>query len=249
MCVHTQSCPTLFDPMDCSPPGSSVHVIFQARILEWVAISSSRGSSQPSLLHLLHWQADSLPLCHLGITLHVYNKILLFLAWHTNRRNLNTNTNTKFSLFRSGRSVRECQIYNSIVQQNVMYRLRDTQCSRNQKGQNTFSRNIYSTVSRPYLQLLHPGFSQPGQKYSQKKSHRKLQKMIQRRLVWPLSKNNMPIHEAVYSFQSQKKKKISKKTSPSVLSTLHTPSYLPGSILLCKVRGEGGPAHGRIRLP
>ena len=40
-----QSCPTLCDPMDCSLPGSSVHEIFQARILEWVAISSSRGSS------------------------------------------------------------------------------------------------------------------------------------------------------------------------------------------------------------
>ena len=37
----------LFDPMDCSPPGSSVHGISQARILEWVAISFSRGSSRP----------------------------------------------------------------------------------------------------------------------------------------------------------------------------------------------------------
>ena len=43
----TQSYPTLCDPMDCSPPGSSVHGILQARILEWVAISFSRGSSQP----------------------------------------------------------------------------------------------------------------------------------------------------------------------------------------------------------
>ena len=43
-----QSCPTLWDPMDCSLPGSSTHGIFQARILEWVAISFSRGSSQPS---------------------------------------------------------------------------------------------------------------------------------------------------------------------------------------------------------
>ena len=42
-----QSCPTLCDPMDCNPPGSSVHGILQARILEWVAISFSRGSSQP----------------------------------------------------------------------------------------------------------------------------------------------------------------------------------------------------------
>ena len=43
----TQSCLTLWDRMDCSPPGSSVHGIFQARILEWVAIPFSRGSFQP----------------------------------------------------------------------------------------------------------------------------------------------------------------------------------------------------------
>ena len=42
-----QSCPTLCDPMDCSPPGSSVHGILQARVLECVAISFSRGSSWP----------------------------------------------------------------------------------------------------------------------------------------------------------------------------------------------------------
>ena len=42
-----QSCPTLCDPVDCSPPGSSVHGILQARILEWVAISFSRGYSRP----------------------------------------------------------------------------------------------------------------------------------------------------------------------------------------------------------
>ena len=42
-----QSCPTLWDPVDCSPPGSSAHGILQARILEWVAISFSRGSSRP----------------------------------------------------------------------------------------------------------------------------------------------------------------------------------------------------------
>ena len=42
-----QLCPTLCDPMDCSPPVSSVHGIFQARVVEWVAISFSRGSSQP----------------------------------------------------------------------------------------------------------------------------------------------------------------------------------------------------------
>ena len=42
-----QACPTLCDPMDCRPPGSSVYGILQARILEWVAIPFSRGSSQP----------------------------------------------------------------------------------------------------------------------------------------------------------------------------------------------------------
>ena len=42
-----QLCPTIFDPMDCNLPGSSVHVILQARILEWVAIPFFRGSSQP----------------------------------------------------------------------------------------------------------------------------------------------------------------------------------------------------------
>ena len=45
--VRAKSCPTLCSPVDCSPPGSSVHGILQARILEWVAISCSRGSSRP----------------------------------------------------------------------------------------------------------------------------------------------------------------------------------------------------------
>jgi len=60
-CSVTQSCLILCDPMDCSLPGSSVHGILQARTLEWVAISSSRGIllTQGSKLHLLHWQVDS----------------------------------------------------------------------------------------------------------------------------------------------------------------------------------------------
>ena len=44
-CVCAQWCLTLCDPMDCSPPGSSVHGILQARIAEWVAIPFSKGSS------------------------------------------------------------------------------------------------------------------------------------------------------------------------------------------------------------
>ena len=62
MCSVVQSCLTLCDPMDCNPPGSSVHGIFHARIQDWVAIPFSRGFSQsrdwtrsPTL------QVDSLP--------------------------------------------------------------------------------------------------------------------------------------------------------------------------------------------
>ena len=59
-----------FDPVDCSPPGSSVHGIFQARILEWIAIChfllQGIFLTQESNLGLLHWQAASLPLSHLG---------------------------------------------------------------------------------------------------------------------------------------------------------------------------------------
>ena len=47
MCSVTQSCLTLCNPLDCSPPDSSVHAIPKARILEWVAVSYSRGSSPP----------------------------------------------------------------------------------------------------------------------------------------------------------------------------------------------------------
>ena len=47
LCLVTQLCPTLCHPRDCSPPGSSVQGTLQARILEWVATPSSRGSSQP----------------------------------------------------------------------------------------------------------------------------------------------------------------------------------------------------------
>ena len=65
-----QLCQNLCDPMDCSPPGSSVPGIFQARILEQVAMSSPRLSSQlrdqTHISCLLHWQAGSLPLVQRG---------------------------------------------------------------------------------------------------------------------------------------------------------------------------------------
>ena len=56
-----QLCPTLSDPMDGSLLGSSVHGIFQARVLEWGAISSSRGSSQPRDQTQVSCIADALP--------------------------------------------------------------------------------------------------------------------------------------------------------------------------------------------
>ena len=53
-----QSCPTLCDPMDCSLPGSSVHGIFLARVLEWVAIPFSRKSSQLRDQTQVSWTAS-----------------------------------------------------------------------------------------------------------------------------------------------------------------------------------------------
>ena len=69
-CLIAKSCPTFCDPVDCSPPGSSVHGISQARVLEWGAISLSRESSQPRdrthISCISRW--IPLPLSHLGST-------------------------------------------------------------------------------------------------------------------------------------------------------------------------------------
>ena len=76
MCLVAQACPTLCDLMDCSPPGSSVHGIFQARILQWVAISYLGDLPFPGiepdtwvscigrqiLYHCANWEA---PILHL----------------------------------------------------------------------------------------------------------------------------------------------------------------------------------------
>ena len=71
MSLLLQWCSTLCGPMDWSPPGSSVHGILQARILEWVAMPSSRWSSQHRdwthvCLHLLHCKWILYHLSHLG---------------------------------------------------------------------------------------------------------------------------------------------------------------------------------------
>ena len=67
-----QSCPTLCDPMDCSLPGSSIHGIFQARVLQWVAMSFSRRSSQPRdrtrvSISSLHKMCYALSLSHVWL--------------------------------------------------------------------------------------------------------------------------------------------------------------------------------------
>ena len=71
MCAKSlQLCLTLHNPMDCSLPSSSAHGILQARTLEWVAVSFSRGSSQPRIKPpppaAPALKADSLPLSHQG---------------------------------------------------------------------------------------------------------------------------------------------------------------------------------------
>ena len=86
MCA--QSCPTLRNPMDCSSPDFSVHGIFQARILEWVVISFSKGSSPPKdrtifscvscngrqiLYHCTTWKAMSPALLKISINNHTIN--------------------------------------------------------------------------------------------------------------------------------------------------------------------------------
>ena len=63
-----QSCPTLCDPMDCSLPGFSVRGIFQARVLEWVAISFSRGSSWPRDRTQVIHNKDSIKVCCAPLT-------------------------------------------------------------------------------------------------------------------------------------------------------------------------------------
>ena len=70
VCYVTSVLSESLRPIDCSLPGSSVHGILQARILEWVTMPSSRGSSRPRdrtyVSCLLHWQAGSLPLAPPG---------------------------------------------------------------------------------------------------------------------------------------------------------------------------------------
>ena len=89
LCSVTQSFLTLCDPMDCSPPGSSVYVIFQARNIGVGCHVLLQGifpiqGSNSHLFHLLHWQVGSLPRSHLGSPIYIYMSSL-FLYWWTLR--------------------------------------------------------------------------------------------------------------------------------------------------------------------
>ena len=98
MCSVVQSCPTLWGPMGCSPPGSFAHDISQARILEWGVISSSRGifptqGLNSCLLCLLHWEAGSLPLAPPGkpcihTHTHTHTHIYIYIYTHTYMQHL-----------------------------------------------------------------------------------------------------------------------------------------------------------------
>ena len=79
VCLVTQLCLTLWDFMDCNLPGSSVHGILQARILEWVTMHSSRGSFQPKdqTQGLLHCRWILCHLSHQGSSyIYIYTKCI-----------------------------------------------------------------------------------------------------------------------------------------------------------------------------
>ena len=103
VCACTQSCPTLCGPMDCRPPGSSIHGILQAKVLKWVAISYSRGSSQSrDQTHvcycLLHWQGGPLPLAPSGKPCFPYIRKCYFLRLSSLKPRQNTICKTPCSL-------------------------------------------------------------------------------------------------------------------------------------------------------
>ena len=85
VCSVTQSCLTLYNPVNCTPPGSSVHGIFSGKntgvgyhfLLQGIFLTQGLN---PCLLHLLHWQVDSLLLSHLGRPFDFQN-VLKVAAW------------------------------------------------------------------------------------------------------------------------------------------------------------------------
>ena len=89
-----QSCLTLWDPMDCSPPGSSIHGIFQARVLEWAAIAFSDRCDRWTIKKAAYWRIDA---CEFWCW-----RKLLRVPWTTRRSNQSIlkEINTEYSLER-----------------------------------------------------------------------------------------------------------------------------------------------------
>ena len=90
MCSNAQLSPTGWDHMDCSPPGSSVHGILQARVLEWSAISPSRGSSPPRDGSLISYvscigRQSLYHQCHLGSPI-VYMQSIFYIQRERKQR-------------------------------------------------------------------------------------------------------------------------------------------------------------------
>ena len=90
-CLVAQSCPTLCNPTDSSPPGSSVHGISQARILEWVAMPFSRGSSWPRNRTRVSWIAGR-----------------FFNSWATREALFKVYYSSKFRFNRPGKDPENC---------------------------------------------------------------------------------------------------------------------------------------------
>ena len=107
MCVCAQSCPTLWDSMVYSPPGSSAHGIFQVRILEWVAISYSSRSTWLRDWTLVSWVSCIgrwivYQLCHLGspvLFVSIYNFILSIGIIFWMYRHINKKFKVLYSFF------------------------------------------------------------------------------------------------------------------------------------------------------
>ena len=82
----TQSCPTLRDPMDCSPPGSSVHEIFQARVLEWGAIAFSILLCEMSAIVWWFYHSLALPFFGIGMKTDLFQSCgycwVFQICWH-----------------------------------------------------------------------------------------------------------------------------------------------------------------------
>ena len=75
-----QSCPTFSDPMDCSPPGSSVHGIFQASVLEWGAIAFSDPSLKAKQIPPRRWPLSTTFACNEVLILWVFAAVLTTLG-------------------------------------------------------------------------------------------------------------------------------------------------------------------------